>query len=196
MVWRRSLRACSAIHVWPLPPQRPWRSALPTSAWRSVSLLELIEQSPAELRAALADEALAGDLALCVGGSEVIAQGLGTMGPRWLEFFLAARGASADSIVSAIRFAAGPSADRQEAAAALGEFKRRVFLHIAIADLIRRFNVIDTMRAMSRLADECIRGGLAARGTSSGARPRPEDFCVLAMGKLGARNSTSAPTST
>ena len=188
VVWRRSLRACSAIHVWPLPPQRPWRSALPTSAWRSVSLLKLIEQSPAELRAALADEALAGDLALCVGGSEVIAQGLGTMGPRWLEFFLAARGASADSIVSAIRFAAGPSADRQEAAGRLGEFKRRLFLQIAIADLVGRLDVAATMRAMSRLADECIAAALECARLIVGPRaPAPAAFCVLGMGKLGAQ---------
>src|SRR5271155_902025 len=95
-----------------------------------VSLLRLVEGSPAELRAALADEALAGDLALCVGGSEVIAQGLGAMGTRWLEFFLAARGASAESIDSAIRFAADPCADRQESALRLGEFKQRLFLQI------------------------------------------------------------------
>ena len=149
---------------------------------------KLIEQSPAELRAALADEALAGDLALCVGGSEVIAQGLGTMGPRWLEFFLAARGASADSIVSAIRFAAGPSADRQEAAGRLGEFKRRLFLQIAIADLIGRLDVAATMRAMSRLADECIAAALDCARLIVGPRaPAPAAFCVLAMGKLGAQ---------
>ncbi len=153
-----------------------------------VSLLELIEQSPAELRAALADEALAGDLALCVGGSEVIAQGLGTMGPRWLEFFLAARGASADSIVSAIRFAAGPSADRQEAAGRLGEFKRRLFLQIAIADLVGRLDVAATMRAMSRLADECIAAALECARLIVGPRaPAPAAFCVLGMGKLGAQ---------
>src|SRR3984893_1499465 len=120
------------------------------------TLLQLVEDAPEELRVALADEALAGDLALCVGGSEVVAQGLGAMGPRWLEFFRAARGATAESIDAATRFAGGPSADRQEAALRLGEFKLRLFLQIAIADLLGRFDVAATMRAMSRVADECI----------------------------------------
>src|ERR1700730_16397906 len=87
------------------------------------TLLKLVEDSPEDLRQALSDETLAGDLALCVGGSEIVAQGLGAMGPRWLEFYRAARAATAESIDAAIRFAAGPSADRQEAARRLGEFK-------------------------------------------------------------------------
>jgi glutamate-ammonia-ligase adenylyltransferase len=153
-----------------------------------VSLLKLVEEAPAELRAALADEALAGDLALCVGGSEVIAQGLGAMGPGWLEFFLAARGASAESIDNAIRFAAGPSADRQEAARRLGEFKQRLFLQIAIADLAGRLEVAATMRAMSRLADECISAALeCARLIVGHKAPAAAAFCVLGMGKLGAQ---------
>src|ERR1700731_1870582 len=68
------------------------------------TLLKLVEDSPEELRQALADDALAGDLALCVGGSEIVAQGLGAMGPRWLEFFRAARDATADSIFGALYF--------------------------------------------------------------------------------------------
>src|ERR1700676_2692590 len=59
------------------------------------TLLKLVEDSPEELRQALADETLADDLALSVGSSEVVAQGLGAMGPRWLEFFRAARAATA-----------------------------------------------------------------------------------------------------
>ena len=54
----------------------------------------------------------------------------------------------------------------------LGEFKRRVFLHIAIGDLIRRFTVVDTTRALSRLADECIRGALAAAAHLAGDNAR------------------------
>jgi [glutamine synthetase] adenylyltransferase / [glutamine synthetase]-adenylyl-L-tyrosine phosphorylase len=152
------------------------------------TLLKLVEESPAELKAALADTALAGDLALCVGGSEVIAQGLGTMGPRWLEFFRAARGASVESIDSAIRFTAGASPDRQEAARWLGEFKLRVFLQIAIADLVGRFDVAATMRAMSRLADECIVAALDSARLIVGPKAlAAEGFCVLGMGKLGAQ---------
>jgi glutamate-ammonia-ligase adenylyltransferase len=152
------------------------------------TLLKLVEESPAELKAALADPSLAGDLLLCVGGSEVIAQGLGTMGPRWLEFFRAARGASLESIDSAIHFTAGASADRQEAARRLGEFKLRLFLQIAIADLLGRLDVAATMRSMSRLADECIVAALDCAWLIVGPKaPAAGEFCVLGMGKLGAQ---------
>ena len=152
-----------------------------------VSLLKLAEESPAELRAAIADKAVAGELALCVGGSEVIAQGLGAMGPRWLKFFLAARAITAESIDGAIRFTKRPSADRQEAARRLGEFKQRLFLQIAIADLVGRLDVAATMRAMSRLAEECISAALnCARLIVGRKAPPAATFCVLAMGKLGA----------
>jgi [glutamine synthetase] adenylyltransferase / [glutamine synthetase]-adenylyl-L-tyrosine phosphorylase len=152
------------------------------------TMLKLAEESPAELSAALADEALASDLALCVGGSEIVAQGLGAMGPEWLEFFRAARRATAESIVGAMRFTAGPSADRQEAARRLGEFKLRLFLQIAIADLVGRLDVVATMRAMSRLADECIAAALECGRLVVGPRaPAAATFCVLGMGKLGAQ---------
>jgi glutamate-ammonia-ligase adenylyltransferase len=152
------------------------------------TLLKLVEESPRELSAALADEALAGDLALCVGGSEIVAQGLGAMGTRWLEFFRTARGATAESIDNAIRFSAGPSADRPEAARRLGEFKQRLFLQIAIADLIGRLDVAATMGAMSRLADECIAAALECARLIVGRKaPAAEGFCVLGLGKLGAQ---------
>jgi glutamate-ammonia-ligase adenylyltransferase len=152
------------------------------------TLLKLAEDSPEELKGALADEALAGDLALCVGGSEVVAQGLGAMGPDWLEFFRAAREATVESIAGAIRFTAGPSADRQEAARRLGEFKLRLFLQIAIADLVGRLDVAATMRAMSQLADECIAAALECARLVVGSRaPAAANFCVLGMGKLGAQ---------
>jgi glutamate-ammonia-ligase adenylyltransferase len=152
------------------------------------TLLKLGEQSPAELKGALIDAALADDLARCVGGSEIIAQGLGTMGPRWLEFFRNARAASVESIDGGIRFTAGAVADRQEAARRLGEFKLRVFLQIAIADLVGRIDVAATMRAMSRLADACIVSALECARLILGPKaPAAGGFCVLGMGKLGAQ---------
>ncbi len=79
------------------------------------------------------------------------------------------------------------SGDRQGAAAALGEFKRRWFLQIAIGDLLGRLTVTDTTRALSQLADECIRGALAAAADLAGMNAAvADDLCVLAMGKLGA----------
>jgi glutamate-ammonia-ligase adenylyltransferase len=152
------------------------------------TLLKLAEDTPAEMCAALADNSIAGDLARCIGGSEIIARGLGGMSAGWLEFFRAALLVSAESLNSAIVFNGGPAADREEALRRLGEFKQRMFLQIAIADLAGRFDVTDTMRAMSRLADECIGAALGcarmitARKLSAGA-----GFCVLGMGKLGAR---------
>lgn len=152
------------------------------------AMLKLAEESPAELRAAFADGTLAGDLALCVGGSEAIAQGLGAMGPGWLEFFRAARATTAESLDAAVNFTANASTERHEAGRRLGEFKRRRFLQIAIADLTRRLDVAGTMRAMSRLAAECIGGALeCARLTLAAKAPATGQFCVLAMGKLGAR---------
>jgi glutamate-ammonia-ligase adenylyltransferase len=153
-----------------------------------VAMLKLAEESGAELREALADPALAADLALCVGGSEAVAQGLGAMGPGWLAFFRAARAMSVESLDAALRFTAGPSGERREAARRLGEFKRRLFLQIAIADLTRRIDVGGTMRAMSQLAAECIGAALGCARLILGSRaPAAGGFCVLAMGKLGAR---------
>ena len=152
------------------------------------TLLKLVEESPRELKEALADEALAGDLALCVGGSEIVAQGLGAMGSRWLEFFRAARGASAESIGRALRFNADPVGERREAARRLAEFKQRLFLQIAIADLTGRFDVAATVHAMSRLAEECISAALGCARLIVGRNaPAAGGLCVLGLGKLGAR---------
>ena len=152
------------------------------------TLLKLVEDSPQELKEALADEAFAGDLALCVGGSEIVAQGLGAMGSRWLDFFRAARGASAESIDRALRFSADPVGERREAACRLAEFKQRLFLRIAIADLTGRFDVAATMHAMSRLAEECICAAIASARLIVGRDvPAAGGLCVLGMGKLGAR---------
>lgn len=152
------------------------------------TMLRLAEESPAEVRSALSDAELRADLALCLGGSEVIAQGLGLMGSGWLKFFRAACSTSAESLEAALHFTAGASAERNEAARRLSEFKRRLFLQIAIADLTRQLEVAETMRAMSKLAAECIGGALeCARMILGSKAPATGQFCVLAMGKLGAR---------
>ncbi len=152
------------------------------------TLLKLAEESPGLVREALADESLAGDLVLCIGGSEVIAQDLSAMGPGWLEVLRSARSITAESLSAATRFAGGACAERHETARRLGEFKRRVFLQIALADLIGGIGVGVTMRAMSLLADECIRAALESARLILGARAAAAaSFCVLAMGKLGAQ---------
>ena len=78
--------------------------------------------------------------------------------------------------------------DRQAAAAALGRFMRRMMVQVAIADLLDRLSVGETALAMSELADECIRTALDLASRFLGERARAiGQFCVLAMGKLGAR---------
>jgi len=151
-------------------------------------MLKLAEQSYAEFTRALDDPSRTGDLAFCLGASELVGSGLSTIGDRWIDFFDDSRTAAPDGFIVSIAYHARPVTDRGQAAAALGEFKRRVFLHITIGDLLRRFTVIDTTRALSRLADECIRGALAAASHLAGTNAHlGDDLCVLAMGKLGAQ---------
>lgn len=150
-------------------------------------MLKLAEQSPTELARALNDPSRTHNLAFCLGASELVASGLSMIGDRWVDFLDDARATSPAVFIASIAYQPRTVTDRQQAAGALGEFKRRVFLHIAIGDLLRRFTVIDTTRALSRLADECIRGALAAAAHLAGGNARiADDLCVLAMGKLGA----------
>ena len=150
-------------------------------------MLKLAEQTPTALAHAFDDPSRTADLAFCLGASELVASGLSTMGDRWVDFFDAARATKPDDLVESIAYQPRVVGDRQQAAAALGEFKRRVFLHIAIGDLLGRLAVVDTTRALSRLADECIRGSLAAAAHLAGEHAAvADDLCVLAMGKLGA----------
>jgi [glutamine synthetase] adenylyltransferase / [glutamine synthetase]-adenylyl-L-tyrosine phosphorylase len=76
-----------------------------------------------------------------------------------------------------------PKAARQE----LARFKNSIFLTIAIGDLLGRLAVEDTVRAMSLLADECIHAAWKiAAAESGGGEAIAADFCIIAMGKLGA----------
>ena len=151
-------------------------------------MLKLAEQSSAEFVHALREPSRTNDLAFCLGASELVGSGLSAIGDGWIDFLDHARTAAPDVFIASIAYEFRPVIDRVQAAAALGEFKRRVFLHIAIADLLRHFTVIDTTRALSQLADECIRGALAGAAHLAGANARiADDLCVLAMGKLGAQ---------
>src|SRR5277367_1088745 len=121
-------------------------------------MLKLAEQSPIELALALRDPSRTNDLAFCLGASELVGSELSKIGDRWVDFLDDARTVGPADFIASIAYRRRPVADRQEAAAVLGEFKRRVFLQIAIGDLLCRFTVVDTTRALSRLADECIGG--------------------------------------
>jgi [glutamine synthetase] adenylyltransferase / [glutamine synthetase]-adenylyl-L-tyrosine phosphorylase len=150
-------------------------------------MLKLAEQSPVAFTSALRDSSRTNDLAFCLGASELVGSELSKVGDRWVDFLDDARTIKPDDFIASIAYQRRPMADRQHAAAALGEFKRRIFLHIAIGDLLRRFTVVDTTRALSRLADECIDGALAAAAYLIDGDARiAQDLCVLAMGKLGA----------
>ncbi|HEY6418583.1 MAG TPA: bifunctional [glutamate--ammonia ligase]-adenylyl-L-tyrosine phosphorylase/[glutamate--ammonia-ligase] adenylyltransferase [Candidatus Binataceae bacterium] len=152
-------------------------------------LLKLAEQSPLVLKRALADRAVVDDLIFCLGASETVGSGLSAIGPGWLDDFTAARAATADSLIASMksRFEPRHMPDRRQAAEVLGAFKRYAFLKIAIADLLDLTDVAGTARAMSALADECIRAALELSIRLLGARAADAgEFCVLAMGKLGA----------
>src|SRR5579885_2957340 len=150
-------------------------------------LIQLAETSPEILSSVLADNEAAGDLIACLGASELLTTELSAAGDRWPEIFGDARRGSFDSIRAAIRCSPVGGQTRQDAAAALAQFKRREFAKIAIADLLRTIEVPETAALMSALADECIRAGLDCVKRLMGPRAdQAGEFCVLAMGKLGA----------
>ncbi len=150
-------------------------------------MLKLAEESPGVLAQALSDAPRAADLAFVLGASELAGSELGKLGDRWLEDFERARAIRPGELVESIVYERRDAGDRHSAAAALGEFKRRWFLRIVIGDLLGRLTVVGTTRALSRLADECIGGALAAAADLAGDNGVvAADLCVLAMGKLGA----------
>ncbi|MDO8430871.1 MAG: bifunctional [glutamate--ammonia ligase]-adenylyl-L-tyrosine phosphorylase/[glutamate--ammonia-ligase] adenylyltransferase [Candidatus Binatus sp.] len=151
-------------------------------------LLKLAEDSSGALKNVLRDRAAASDLIFCLGSSELVATELTYAGAEWAAAFEAARTASASSLIESMRSDPIDAPDRLSASVALAQFNRRMFVRVAIADLLDRIDVADTWRAMSALADECIRAGLELAIRFMGERAKEIGrFCVLAMGKLGAR---------
>ncbi len=153
-------------------------------------LLKLAEDSARELKSVLRDRAAGEDLIFCLGSSELVATELSSAKTRWDELFLDARAATMDGLLAAMRQdrPAHDAPDRQRAAAELGQYMRRMRVRVAIADLLDRIGVADTARAMSELGDECIRMAFALATRFLGERAAEVGrFCVLAMGKLGAR---------
>jgi glutamate-ammonia-ligase adenylyltransferase len=141
-------------------------------------LLQLGEHSQADLLEALNDGARADDLVFSLGASELIATGLLGLKSEWVAAFDQARRLDPAPDSPRIDFASSPEA--------LGNFKRRTLLAIAIGDLLGRRSVVETVEAMSRLAVDCIRVALALAAQELNAAPIAEHFCVMAMGKLGA----------
>jgi [glutamine synthetase] adenylyltransferase / [glutamine synthetase]-adenylyl-L-tyrosine phosphorylase len=151
-------------------------------------LLQLADRTPGELHRVLADPAATTDLIFCLGSSQIVAADLVGAGASWPAIFAQARSQTAAQLLAATVFTAPPNLDDKSIAiGALGHFKRSIFLRIAIADLLGVFTVPETTTVLSRLAEECIRGALDATAEILKAPIDPaREFCVLAMGKLGA----------
>jgi [glutamine synthetase] adenylyltransferase / [glutamine synthetase]-adenylyl-L-tyrosine phosphorylase len=150
-------------------------------------LAELLDQSPGETTEMLRSAECAYDLVFCLGASQIIGTGLVTLGMNWSTAFKAARTITADELFPAIRFDGSMSDTEARMKQSLAEFKNRAFMTITIGDLLGRLRVSDTVTAMSRLADECIRAALAIATASLGEiAQKAGAFCVIAMGKLGA----------
>jgi len=168
-------------------------SRAPDERLALVSALRLAEQSPAALKKLLRTRELADDLLFCLGSSELIGAEINSMGSEWSAEFLRANEESCDSLIESIVLNSPHFEDRRGAAQAITAFKRRAFLRIAIGDLLDRLTVAETALAMSALADECIRAAYTAALDLLGDRGKAVGrFCVLAMGKLGARRSECA----
>jgi glutamate-ammonia-ligase adenylyltransferase len=150
-------------------------------------LLRLAEQARYALVKALSEPQLARDLVFCLGSSELIGTHLSAAGDAWLDMFCEARAHDLSSFVAGLRFDLDQINDLAQYQAALKEAQRREFFKIAVGDLLRRFSVVDTMTAMSALADRCVEAALAGA-----VRLNPKhlgakvELCVLALGKLGA----------
>jgi glutamine synthetase adenylyltransferase len=142
-------------------------------------MLRLGEQSAPALTDALRDTARADDLVFCLGGSELIGAGLVAAGPDWVTEFDHGRGPMAQ--------ASDDLPQDPASVAELGTNKRRRLVRIAIADLLSRCTVPETVAAMSRLAADCIRIALALVAREFDPPELVARFCVLAMGKLGAQ---------
>jgi glutamate-ammonia-ligase adenylyltransferase len=91
--------------------------------------------------------------------------------------------------------AVGATAGQIEAEEALRRWRRREMLRIAWRDIVGRASVAETLRAVSDLAEACVRAAVAAAqsrlqpifGLPRGAGGEVVPMVVLGMGKLGGR---------
>jgi [glutamine synthetase] adenylyltransferase / [glutamine synthetase]-adenylyl-L-tyrosine phosphorylase len=163
------------------------RERAPNEQLALAFLTKLLEQSPAETGQMLREPQYASDLIFCLGASELIGTGLARIGARWGSVFQDARTSTATDLAGAMHLSVPVLEDAAQMTQRLAEFKSRMFLAIAIADLLGRLAVSDTVSAMSRLADECIRTALRIAAASLGETAQQVgDFCIIALGKLGA----------
>jgi glutamate-ammonia-ligase adenylyltransferase len=163
------------------------RESAPDQQLALAFLAKLLDQSPDATAEMLRSPESAADLVFCLGASEIIGTRLITLGMNWNSAFRAARTATADELFPTLRFDVSMTEIEARMKQSLADFKSCSFVKIAIGDLLGRLSVSDTVAAMSRLADECIRAALAIAAASLGEIAElAGDFCVVAMGKLGA----------
>jgi glutamate-ammonia-ligase adenylyltransferase len=128
-------------------------------------------------------------------GSEFIAAAL-IQDPQALEWFIGHEEPAAAAIANAdyeTRASAAPTS--AQAQSILREWRRRAMLRIGWRDIAGRAAVVETLEALSDLADGCIRAAAAAArlhlepvfGRPRDAQGEEVPLIVLGMGKLGGR---------
>jgi glutamate-ammonia-ligase adenylyltransferase len=147
-----------------------------------------------EIYAAQSDDCRA-ELPRAVAGSEFIASVL-IRDPQALDWRSRHDDPAAASRANADYEARAACArDLDSAQRILREWRRREMLRIAWRDIAARADVIDTLRAVSELADACIRAATSAAqlhlqpvfGTPRDAKLEAVPLIVMGMGKLGGR---------
>jgi glutamate-ammonia-ligase adenylyltransferase len=148
-------------------------------------LIKLAECSASAIARLEADPAFASDLIFCLGSSENVGNYLARC-QDWWATAAAVRNADAVSLAQTIRFVPSATVAREAAGMLLTQFKEHHFVRLAMADLLGRISVVETMELMSQLAEQCIAGALAMARALLAERLSPElQLCVIALGKLG-----------
>ncbi|HLH75780.1 MAG TPA: bifunctional [glutamate--ammonia ligase]-adenylyl-L-tyrosine phosphorylase/[glutamate--ammonia-ligase] adenylyltransferase [Candidatus Binataceae bacterium] len=150
-----------------------------------VGLIKLGERSASGMARLGADLDFASDLIFCLGSSESVGNYLARR-QDWWEAAAAVRNADAAALARTIEFVPPAMVEREAGAALLAEFKEHHFVRLAMADLLGRISVVETMELMSQLAEQCVAGALAMARKLQAQRLNPAlQFCVIALGKLG-----------
>ena len=151
-------------------------------------------------RGALQSAQSCGDLIFVLGASPFLANSLVACGAEWERVFLGARDGdpkSAAEHCAMIGAAVPDSLGPDEFLRGLRQYRTREYLRIGIRDLLGRADLETTMADLSGLADAAVqracdhtRARLVedygdAVVHAEGGEPRPVEFVVFGMGKLG-----------
>ena len=143
------------------------------------------------LRSLIENPRLLADLLAVTGASDYLAQALSREPWLYSLFLEGAEFRTPGQYERAVASALGAVQKPESRREALRRVKRREFLRIGWRDLARQAPMVETAREISDLADALVRGALQLAVAEVSPRfPSVRDtvrFCVLAMGKLGAR---------